>query len=188
MLFVLSHLCGNADCIQGITNMKTRVISTEIWDVDEVYQLNIDTKLLYLILLTNPYIGQSRYYRISDRQLSTFSGLNVDQLGKCKRDLEESSMVLFKAGYVCITGIGYIESFYKGTKNEVARKKEISCIPKDIIGYFNEKLDSLSIPYIYPIDTTINTKSYILNTKSKEDEVRISGIKKAKEEFYKKKS
>lgn len=126
--------------------MKTRVISTEIWDSDEVYSLNIDTKLLYLIILTNPYIGQSRYYKINDRQLSTFSGLNVDQLKKCKKDLEEANMVFFKDNYVCITGTGYIESFYKGAKNDVSRIKEINSIPDDILLFFRKKLDVLGIP------------------------------------------
>lgn len=146
--------------------MKTRVISTEIWDEEKVFCLNIDTKLLYLVLLTNPYIGQSRFYKINDRQLSTFSGLNVEQIQKCKKDLEESKMVFFKEGYVCVTGYGFVECFYKGSKNEIAKQRELEKIPQDVFIYFKEKLDTLSIPYGYPSDTTINTKSEILNTKS----------------------
>ncbi len=146
--------------------MKTRVISTDIWDQDKVFSLNIDTKLLYLVLLTNPYISQTRFYKINDRQLSTFSGLNVEQIQKCKRDLEESKMVYFRDGWVCVTGYGFVDSFYKGSKNEVVRKREIDSIPSDILSYFSSKLDSLSIPYTYPIDTTINNKSYIINNKS----------------------
>lgn len=146
--------------------MKTRVISTDIWDSDGVYILNIDTKLLYLILLTNPYIGQNRFYKISDRQLSTFSGLNIDQVQKCKKDLESSNMVFFKDNFVCITGLGFIDCFYKGEKNEKAKLKEISDIPEDIMTFFLDKMDSLSIGYEYPIDRTLNTKSGILNTKS----------------------
>lgn len=166
--------------------MKTRVISTEIWDSDEVYSLNIDTKLLYLIILTNPYIGQSRYYKINDRQLSTFSGLNVDQLKKCKKDLEEANMVFFKDNYVCVTGTGYIESFYKGAKNAVARKKEIISIPQEVLGYFNGKLDTLSIPYGYSSDTTINNKSYILNTKELNQEEKKAKFKQIKESLKQK--
>lgn len=146
--------------------MKTRVISTEIWDEDNVFSLNIDTKLVYLILLTNPYIGQSRFYKINDRQLSTFSGLNIEQIKKCKKDLEESKMAFFKDGYVCLTGYGFIECFYKGSKNQVAKMNEIDKIPKDILSFFFKKLDTLSIPYQYPSDTTINHKSGIINNKS----------------------
>lgn len=146
--------------------MKTRIISTEIWDDDNVFRLNIDTKLLYLILLTNPYIGQSRFYKINDRQLSTFSGLNIEQIQKCKKDLEDANMVFFKDNYVCITGYGFIECFYKGERNEKAKQKELNLIPKDIFSYFKDKLDTLSIPYQYPIDTTINNKSEIINNKS----------------------
>lgn len=142
-------------------NMKTRVISTEIWDEDAVFSLNIDTKLLYLILLTNPYVGQTRFYKISDRQLSTFSGLNVEQIQKCKKDLSESGMAHFKDGWVCVTGYGFIECFYKGEKNEKAKEKEMEKIPHNILEYFNGV-----IGYQYPIDTTINHKSEILNHKS----------------------
>jgi hypothetical protein len=125
--------------------MKTRIISTEIWDEDTVFRLNIDTKLLYLILLTNPYIGQSRFYKISDRQLSTFSGLNIEQIQKCKKDLEDANMVFFKDNYVCITGYGFIECFYKGAKNEKAKAKEIASIPSDIYNFFYKKLETLGI-------------------------------------------
>lgn len=145
--------------------MRTRIISTSIWDEDSVFTLNIDTKLLYLILLTNPYIGQSRFYKINDRQLSTFSGLNIEQVKKCKADLEISKMAYFKDSYVCITGYGFVECFYKGEKNEKAKLNELSQIPSNILGYFKDKLDTLSIPYEYPIDTTINHKSGIINNK-----------------------
>lgn len=156
--------------------MKTRIISTEIWDEDKVFILNIDTKLLYLILLTNPYIGQSRFYKISDRQLSTFSGLTVEQLQKCKKDLEDSKMAFFKSNYVCITGYGFVECFYKGEKNEKAKIKERNNIPSDTLRYFEGVLDSLSIPYGYSIDTPINTKSGIIN-KEQETITQNSSIK-----------
>lgn len=146
--------------------MKTRIITTDIWDEDKVFTLNIDTKLLYLILLTNPYIGQSRFYKINDRQLSTFSGLNVEQVKKCKSDLELVKMAYFKDGYVCITGYGFVECFYKGIKNEKAKQKELESIPKEVLEYFKDKLNTLSIPYEYPIDTTINHKSGIINQES----------------------
>jgi hypothetical protein len=125
--------------------MKTRVISTEIWDEDKVFALNIDTKLLYLVLLTNPYIGQTRFYKINDRQLSTFTGLNVEQIQKCKKDLTESEMVYFKDGWVCVTGYGFIECFYKGEKNEIARAKEEGSIPLEIFSFFNQKLQDLGV-------------------------------------------
>ncbi len=150
--------------------MKTRVIQTSIWDDDTVYNLNIDTKLLYLVLLTNPYIGQSRIYKINDRQISTYSGLNVDQLQKCKKDLEKVGKALFREGYVCITGKDLVDSSYTGEKNEVAKNKEIAAIPADVLKYFKGKMDTLSIPYPYTMDTPINNKSYIINNKDTDSE------------------
>jgi hypothetical protein len=114
--------------------MKTRIISTDIWDSEEIFNLNIDTKVLYLFLLTNSYIGQSRIFKISDRLLSAYTGLNLPQLSLCKKQLEDKGLITFhKELWVKInTDIGYVESRFKGRLNEIARNRELTCIPDDV--------------------------------------------------------
>jgi len=143
--------------------MKTRVIYTDIWKDEDFHSLNSDTKIFYLVILLNEDIGQTRIYKCSDRMLEMYSGLTAQQISKCKDDLEVAQLAYFKDGYICIaSNLGFIESHYGGKKNDIARAKEFERIPKDVLSYFVAILDTLSIPYQYYIDTTIN-----LNNKSK---------------------
>lgn len=144
--------------------METRIVRTDFWEDDKIVSLNIDTKLLYLCLLTNPKIGQLRVYYMNDRSMSFLTGLSIEQLKKCKSDLELAQLAYFNNGYVCITGRAYVESTYSGGKNEVAKQKKINEIPKEDLEYFNTILDTLSIPYRYTSDRDLN-----LNNKSEED-------------------
>ena len=106
--------------------MKTRIISTDIWDSEEIYMLNIDTKLLYLLLLTNSYIGQTRVFKITNRIISAYSGLNIEQIEYCKKQLIEKGFIeTCDDWYLIKSDIGYVESNYRGKKNEVARNREI---------------------------------------------------------------
>ncbi len=147
--------------------METRILRTDFWDDDKIVSLNLDTKLLYLCLLTNRYIGQLRIFRMSGRTMSFVSGLSIDQLVKCKSDLQSSELAFFKNDYVCITGSAYVESTYSGGKNAIAKQKKINEIPQDVLDHFNTILDTLSIPYRYTIDRDLNLN---LNNKSKEQE------------------
>ncbi len=152
--------------------MDTRVLRTEFWEEDKITSLNLDTKLLYLCLLTNRYIGQLRIYKLSDRTMSFVSGLSIEQLVKCKADLQLSELAYFFEGYVCMTGTAYVESFYSGSKNDTAKQNKINLTPQNVLDHFNSILDTLSIPYRYHIDTPLN-----LNNKSKpEEEKRIETV------------
>jgi len=53
---------------------------------------------------------------------------------------------------------------YTGPKNITASLKEYELLPQYVIDTF--KIDTVSIPYTYPIDTPINHKSKIINHKS----------------------
>lgn len=153
--------------------MKTRVIYTDIWKDETFHSLNADTKIFYLAALLNEDIGQSRIYKCSDRMLALYSGLTPQQISKCKDDLEVAQLAFFKDGFICIaSNLGFIESHYGGQKNEVARAKEFERIPKSVLDYFVALLDTVSIPYQYHIDRTIN-----LNNKSKSKlEVKIENL------------
>lgn len=152
--------------------METRILRTDFWEDDKIVSLNLDTRHLYLCLLTNPKIGQLRIYRLSDRQMSWYSGFNIEVLQKCKSDLQLSELAYFHDGFVCITGRAYVESDYSGGKNRIAKQKAINIIPESVLDHFNTILDTLSIPYQYSIDTTIN-----LNNKSnKETQEKIETL------------
>lgn len=68
--------------------------------------------------------------------------------------------LFFKDDYVCIScDVGYVDSYYSGSKNDGAKIKEIERIPSDVLEYFLTILDTLSIGYRYYIDSLINNKS-----------------------------
>jgi hypothetical protein len=143
--------------------MKTRVIQTSIWRdiLDE--PMNIDTKLLYMYLLTNEHIGQTDYLKVIESEVSFYTGLDQKQIKFCLKQLEDVGLIRIYSNWVMFTNGAYIQSYYKGKKNEKAQKKELSAIPNDVLKFFS---DTLSIPYQYTSDSTINNKSYILNNKS----------------------
>ena len=140
--------------------MITRVIHTDIFKDKNFRKLNADTKMFYLTLILNDEIGQSRIYKCSDEFLAIYSGLTLTQVDKCKDDLEVAQMAIFKDDYVCIScDVGYVDSYYSGSKNDGAKIKEIERIPDDVLEYFLTILDTLSIGYRYYIDSLINNKS-----------------------------
>lgn len=149
--------------------MKTRVIYTDIFKDEIFHNLNADTKALYLTLLLNEDIGQLRIYKCNETFLAYYSGLSISQIAKCKDDLEVAQLAYFKDDWICIaSNIGFVESNYSGSKNDLAKLKEIERIPTSTLEYFLSILDTLSIPYRYCIDTLINLNS---KSKSKSDEL-----------------
>lgn len=142
--------------------MKTRVIQTSIWRDILDQPMNIDTKLLYMYLLTNEHVGQTDFLKVIESEVSFYTGLDQKQIKFCLRQLEEVSLIKIYRDWIMFTEGGYIQSYYKGKKNEIAKKNELSAIPGDVLEHFS---DTLSIPYQYPSDSTINNKSYIINNK-----------------------
>ena len=96
--------------------MKTALIKTDIWDDDTFYEMNIDTKLIYLLLLTSPERGVGRIFKMSDRLISARSGLNHQQIVVCKKQLQETGVVFFKDNYILLvsatSSIIYFFYFY----------------------------------------------------------------------------
>ena len=87
-------------------------------------------------LITNDNIGLSRVYKQPDLEVCFILKLTEEQWQKTKARLEKTGMYLFKEEWVYINNdMSYCN--YKGQKKvEMARKKEISEIPRDILDYF----------------------------------------------------
>lgn len=89
--------------------MKTAIIKTGFWQDDEVFELNSDTRLLYLCLLTNPQRDLLPAFRVSDRMLSAYTGYSRDLIDICRRQLIESGRVLYQEGYYIFTKQDYVK-------------------------------------------------------------------------------
>jgi len=119
--------------------MKTAILKTNLWDDDDFFELNIDTKLLYLLLMSAPERGVSDIYKVSNRILSARSGLSSDQLEICKKQLAEKGLVSFDKSYIKLIGSAYVLP-KKGRFTEQALTREYEEVPKETLDYFNSSL------------------------------------------------
>jgi len=138
--------------------MKTRIIHTKFWSDGYINSLNRLEKLAFIYLITNDQIGLSGIYELPDNKALFETGLNQVEWESVKTKFQADGKFGFCNGWVKIINVDKYQQF-SGEKNEIAKKREISIVSKDI-------LDTLSIPYRYPIDTPNNKKSIISNKKS----------------------
>jgi len=116
--------------------MKTAMIKTNLWDDDEFYELNIDTKIVYLLLLTSPERGVGRIYKMSDRILSARSGLNLDQVKICKKQLTSKKLVNFHDGWIQLAEASSFVQPVKGKLTAITLEREIADIPDTVLEKF----------------------------------------------------
>lgn len=135
--------------------MKTRIVHTKIWSDSWFLSLSRASKILFLYLITNERIGLSGIYEIPEGKIMYETGLTSSDLEQAKKDISEKAT--FHRDWVKIHNIDRYQSF-TGSKNEIAKEKEIKQISPEVI-------DTLSIPYRYPIDSLSNHKSEIRNKK-----------------------
>ena len=121
--------------------MKTALIKTELWDDDTFYEMNIDTKLIYLLLLTSPERGVGRIFKMSDRLISARSGLNQQQITTCKKQLEQTGVVFFKDNYILLAKESSFIQPVKGRLTEKVLQKEVKDLPDLIVAHFSELTD-----------------------------------------------
>ena len=141
--------------------MKTRIFHTKFWYDNYIISLTPTQRLLFVFYLTNDRIGLSGIYEMADPFVKLATGLNEPDIKSVKEKFAKDGKILFYKNYVyCVNCEKY--QAYTGTKNAVAREKELKQIPKDVKKYFR---DRLSIGYVYPIDSPINHKSEIRNKK-----------------------
>lgn len=121
--------------------MKTALIKTDIWDDDTFYEMNIDTKLIYLLLLTSPERGVGRIFKMSDRLISARSGLNQQQISVCKKQLQDIGVVFFKDNYILLAKESSFIQPVKGRLTEKVLQKEVKELPDLIISHFASLTD-----------------------------------------------
>ena len=139
--------------------MKTRIIHTKIHFEDEWFNtLPIGYRYLFIYLFTNSHIGQTGAYQLPKRIACIETGATEEEWLHALREFEHSGRIKRSGDWIYIVNsIRYAN--YSGGKNQIAYKKEYDLIPKEVI-------NTLSIQYQYPMDSTINHKSEIINQKS----------------------
>lgn len=143
--------------------MDTRIIHTKIHFEDDWFNsMPFEYKYLFIYLFTNKHIRQTGIYQLTERVALLETGATKELWSKAISYFTETKKIGVFNGWFCIVN-ALRHTNYSGPKNEAAFQKELKSVPQDVLKHFS---DTLSIPYIYPIDTTINNKSEIENRKS----------------------
>jgi hypothetical protein len=143
--------------------MKTRIIHTKIHFEDDWFNtLPIGYRYLFIYLFTNEHIGLTGTYELPRRVALLETGASETDWDEAIKKFQDDDKVLYIDGWIIVKNAGK-HSDYSGGKNEIAYKRELALIPAKI----RDKMDTVSIGYIYCIDTPRNHKSEIINQKSK---------------------
>ena len=116
--------------------MKTRILHTKIWHDNKFAEFSINGKLLFLFLISNEYVGLTGVYEISDRMISFYTGLTVDQITEAKKEFGDS--FIFDDGWVVIKNHNKYNNYLSNSLQKKAYMKEYSRLPKLLQVYVDE--------------------------------------------------
>lgn len=142
--------------------MKTRIIHTKIHEDKWFRTLNPEQRYLFIYYFTNHRIGHTGIYELSLDVIAFETGLLPEKILEANKIFYEKEKILFYKDWIYVRKAS-IYGGYSGARNKIAFQNEKKTIPITIINHFT---DTLSIQYVYPIDTTINNKSKTINNKS----------------------
>jgi len=123
---------------------KKRLINTEFWNDDFVQELDVEGKLLFLYLLSNPHTSICGVYKVSFRTISFETGIAFDRLSIVFERLSKASKVYYIDGFVVI------KNFTKHQQSNNNVKKGIERALSELPHELKEKLlssDRLCIDY-----------------------------------------
>lgn len=137
--------------------MKTAIVKTEIWKDKKLRGLNIDTKLVYLCLITNPDRNTTRFFKLDEDYLCLQSGIDHRQLKLVKKQLEEAELVYFKDDWVILGDTSYVGPA-KGRLTLTIYNQDIESIPDEVLNYKDKKYlnGSGAVPEYMYIDKNID--------------------------------
>lgn len=117
--------------------MKTRKIHSKIWQDDWFYSLSIESKLLFIYLISNQYIGITGTYELAPRVIMFETGLTKKQWDNSIYEL--SPKVIVYKNWVQVAKAEYYDPI-RGENNTLwkTRQKELDMIPQEVIEYFNQ--------------------------------------------------
>ena len=137
--------------------MKTRIFYTKFWKDSYIHRLKPKEKLVFNYYIQNERVNLIGIYEISDSEVLFDLGITQKELDNIKQHFYQDDKFRYCMDWVLI--VNYEKyNCYKGEKNKICQEKEKKSVPEQV-------LDTLSIPYTYPIDTPSNHKSVISNHK-----------------------
>jgi len=137
--------------------MKTRIIYPQLWLDTDFAECSVEAQLLCMFLVSNPYIGLSRYSRISDRQITFHTNIAGKALEKAKQELQSMKWFFFEGEWIYHNhSIAYVD--YEGRDRVMESKgDEINKVPEEIKEVFNGLITGFK-PVLNHKPKTLNLK------------------------------
>src|SRR3990167_1890410 len=167
--------------------METRIVKTKYWQDTLVQSLPKDARLLFVYLITCPYIGKTGYFEVNSSYILIETGLNQKELEESKKLLTKVKRAFFFKNWVYIPHALKHNRYDKGLKTSVGYQKELESLPSKE----KEILDHLVDSSIGEKDTTTGSKNSPLNHKSqiinhKSETINTKALDKLKRDLAKK--
>ena len=145
--------------------MKARVIQSKIWTDEYFFSLSLEEKIVFLYLITNESINIIHLYQITPQRIAADTGVSVDKVLKTLQKFNNDKKIFFFKNHVFLKN-AYKYQDYKGKKNEEAKKRLLSELPKDVLDWYKAILDrGIDTTIDRGIDTLYNKKLEINNKK-----------------------
>ena len=145
---------------------KLRFVRTKFWTDPFIIELNRDGKLLFLYLLTNQFTNIAGIYEITIKQIAYDIDIKKDEIIKLLKLFQKENKLYYINSYIIIRNFQKNQNL--GSKIQKAVDDIIADLPDSIKDYIN----TLSIPYQYPID---NMNMNMNNEIEIEDEIEDEG-------------
>ena len=152
--------------------MKSRIVKISLWYEDNFANLSKDGKLLFLYLITCPFIELTGIFKFPRQHVLLETGLNETELKKALVDLEKIKKAFLYKEWIYIPKTEKHNNFSSGHWTGKGFKREMSEIPKEIYKYFINLY-----PYYTPTIPLRRQKTEDINNKEeniKQEEVKSS--------------
>lgn len=160
--------------------MRTAMFKTDFWEEDGIFELNTDTKAIYICLLTNPKRDLTPAFKLGDRMLSTYSGYSYDAIKLSRNQLIERGFIDYVDGYYILCKQNYVQPS-TGRDSAKIFERNIKNLPLSVLENIKSKgllvpLESTGTPTgtsTSVIDITIDIhKDIIIKTEHVFDELK----------------
>lgn len=143
--------------------MKTRIIKTKFWDKKWVIQAPKDVRYLFSYLMTTANNNMCGIFELPDVAIMFYTALKPNELKEAKAYLQIKKKAFFYEDWIMIVNAEEHNPYNRGSKNQIAYKKEVSDIPKNVLDYFHKLVSSQDIPSLHhtPDEKTVTQPSFL---------------------------
>ena len=153
--------------------MKTAIVKTSFWEDEEFAKLNIDTRLLYCYLLTNPKRELVNVFKINRAVVAAHTGIALEQVKVCLNQLIKEGYVAHYQSWISIIN-DHVQA-KSGRFTESAIERELSTIPEEVKANLSQFVSG-SVP-VHKDKDKDKDKDKVYDADFEKKEIRTSEIK-----------